>query len=312
MLRRFLGPDGPVSHDGGMSSSATFRVVRAPNGADPPFVVQVPVNGGVLTYAVSEPWPSEGRVRCEAAVWPEAEDLEVVDECAVASAVRRGPTVDLLLDRGVRNRARFVLAPVELDDRGSAVDGSEEAVFWQTPSTAVAVAPRQRVPTARERGVIALTVLVDTREQSHWEFPDHEVTCERRKLEAGDYGVERDGRIVAVVERKKTSDFSRGLMRGRMPAQMAALAARPRAAVVVESSYANVLRSKRIARKRMADLIASVQAAYPSVPIVFAGSRGSAMEWTYHFLAACLSHHDDETTTSPLDPHPPDPTSSGS
>ena len=283
-------------------TSPTFRVVRAPDGADPPFVVQVPVNGGVLTYAVAEPWPADGRVRCVATEWPDGDDLEIVDECVVTSATRRGPTVDLLLDRGVRNRARFLLAPVEVDDRGSAVDGCEEAVFWQTPSTAPAVVPRQRVPTARERGVVDLTVVVDTRERGHWEFPDHDVTCVRQKLEAGDYGVEREGRIVAVVERKKTSDFSKGLMRGRMPAQMAALATQPRAAVVVESSYANVLRSKRIARKRMADLIASVQAAYPSVPIVFAGSRGSAQEWTYHFLAACLSHHDDETAPSPLDP----------
>lgn len=282
----------------------TFAVAHDPDADGTPFVVRVPVDGGgrPLTFAVDEPWPSEARLPCRATAWPDGDHVEVVDECPVISAVRRGPVVDVLLDRGVRNRAQFVLAPVEVDDRGSAVDGAPEAVFWQTPSTVASAAPRQRVPTARERGVTGLTVLVDTRERRHWEFPDHDVTCERRKLDAGDYGVARDGRIVAVVERKKTSDFAKGLMRGRMPSQMAALAEVPRAAVVVESSYANVLRSKRIARKRMADLIASVQAAYPGVPIVFAGSRGSAQEWTYHFLAACLSHHDDEIADSPLDP----------
>ncbi len=286
----------------GIQPSA-FTVVRAPDG-DGPYLVRVPIDGGEapLTFAVAEPWPSEERLRCEVAVWPDGDGLEVVDRCTVTSAVRRGPVVDVLLDRGVRNRAQFVLAPVEVDDRGSAVDGAEEAVFWQTPSTVASAAPRQRVPTARERGITDLVVLVDTREQRHWEFPDHAVTSERRKLDAGDYGVERDGQVVAVVERKKTSDFAKGLMRGRMPSQMAALAEVPRSAVVVESSYANLLRRKRIARKRMADLIASVQAAYPSVPIVFAGSRGSAQEWTYHFLAACLSHHDDEAAGSLLDP----------
>lgn len=283
---------------------STFVVVRAPAGVGAPFVVRVPVDGAdvPLTFAVDEPWPSGERLRCRAATWPDGDRLEVMDECAVTSAVRRGPVVDVLLDRGVRNRAQFVLAPVELDERGSALDGAEQAVFWQTPSTVASAAPRQRVPTARERGVTHLTVLVDTREQRHWDFPDHDVTCERRKLDAGDYGVARDDRLVAVVERKKTSDFARGLMLGRMPAQMAALAEVPRAAVVVESSYANVLRRKRIARKRMADLVASVQAAYPHVPIVFAGSRDSAQEWTYHFLAACLSHHDDEVGGSLLDP----------
>lgn len=308
-LRRFAGYAAPVVHHVHMAFTgpSTFTVARDPDPDGTPYLVRIPIEGGggPLTYAVAEPWPSEERLRCEVADWPEGEQLEVVDECAVTSAVRRGPVVDVLLDRGVRNRAQFVLAPVEVDDRGSAVDGAEEAVFWQTPSTAATAAPRQRVPTARERGVTDLTVLVDTREQRHWEFSDHAVVCERRKLDAGDYGVERDGQVIAVVERKKTSDFAKGLMRGRMPSQMAALAQVPRAAVVVESSYANVLRRKRIARARMADLIASVQAAYPSVPIVFAGSRGSAQEWTYHFLAACLSHHDDEVVDSPLDPRAP-------
>lgn len=272
---------------------------------DTRYVVEVALDGAdePLRFAVDAPWPNGTRLRCEPVDGP-ADGGELVDAAEVVSAVRRGPTVDVVLDRGVNNRCQFILSPVELDDRGSAAT-DEQAVFWQTSATVTEVAPRQRVPTARERGVVHLDVVVDTREQQAWEFEDFEVTTSIAKLDAGDYAVLHAGEVIAAVERKKTSDFARGLMRGRMPAQLAALAALPRAAVVVQSSWANVVNNRtRITRARMADLIASVQAAYPSVPIVFAGSRGSAQEWTYHWLAACLSHHLDELAASPLDPPP--------
>ena len=40
----------------------------------------------------------------------------------------------------------------------------------------------------------------------------------------------------------------------------------------------------------MADLVATAQASYPDVPTIFAGSRPSAEEWTWHFLAAAFAH----------------------
>lgn len=278
-----------------------FAVARRAD-REPPYVVRVPVDGEApLTFAVSAPWPTQARLRCRPVEsWPPR--AELVDRCAVAAVVRRGPCLDVVLERGADNRCQFLLSPVELDDSGSAAT-DEEAVFWQTATTVTVAAPRQRVPTARERGVETLHVLVDTREQRPWAFEDHPVTTERRTLRAGDYAVLHDGGVLAAVERKKTSDFAKSLMRGRMPAQLAALDVLPRAAVVVESSYANVLNSRRrITRSRMADLIGSVQAAYPAVPLVFAGSRGSAQEWTFHWLAACLSHRLDELAPSPLDP----------
>lgn len=292
----------PVMDTDTSLSAGEFAVARVDD-RDPPYVVRIPIDGAAapLTFAVAAPWPSEARLRCHPVeTWPD--HAELVDRCATTATARRGPCVDVVLDRGVDNRCQFLLSPVELDDSGSAV-GDEEAVFWQTAATAPTVAPRQRVPTARERGVVEVRIHVDTREQHHWTFDAHPVTTERRTLSAGDYAVVHDGAVVAAVERKKTSDFAKGLMRGRMPAQLAALAALPRAAVVVQSSYANVLSSRRrITRARMADLIGSVQAAYPTIPFVFAGSRGSAQEWSFHWLAACLSHHTDELASSPLDP----------
>lgn len=252
-------------------------------------MVRVPLPDGadvVLDAAVA--WPTDGPVACRPlAAWPT--DAVVVDELAVVEVRRHGPTVDVLLDRHQRGWCQLVVGPAEVDDRGSYV-GGEQVVWWQDAAAISVAPPRQRMATARERGVEELEVVVDTREQAHWTFEDRPVQLVHEALPVGDYAVRLGGELVGVVERKKQSDFTSGLMRGRALPQLAALSRYARSAVVVESSYARLLRHKRITRKRLADLVATAQASYPTVPTVFAGSRDAAEEWTWHFLAASLSH----------------------
>lgn len=252
------------------------------------YVLRAPGPDGEVVLASAVAWPDDGPVACRVlAGWPS--DARAIDEVVVVAARRHGPTVDLVLDRHVRGWCQLTVGPATVDDRGSFV-GDDEVVWWQDAAAIAAAPPRQRMATARERGVDSLTVVVDTREQSPWDFDGFPVEVVSAKLDAGDYAVLLDGSPVAVVERKKRSDFASGLMRGRALPQLAALASLPRAAVVVEASYATVLRSRRIARARMADLVATAQASYPTVPTVFAGSRDAAQEWSWHFLAAGLAH----------------------
>ena len=262
------------------------------------YVLRAPhPTGGLVLLASDVAWPSDGPVACRPVeAWPS--DATTVDEVGVLDARRHGPTVDLLLDRHVRGWCQLTVGPGEVDDRGSYV-GGEDVVWWQDAAAIAVAPPRQRMATARERGVERLVVVVDTREQSPWTFADHEADVVSGKLDAGDYAVLLDDRPVAVVERKKRSDFASGLMRGRALPQLAALSRLPRAAVVVEASYTQVLRSRRITRARMADLVATAQASYPRVPTVFAGSRDSAEEWTWHFLAAGLAHARAERSSFP-------------
>lgn len=267
------------------STPALLTVAESGDG----YVVRVPGPDGVaVVLASAVAWPSDGPVACQPlTAWPA--EARTVEEVAVVEARRHGPTVDLLLDRHVRGWCQLTVGPGEVDDRGSYV-GGDEVVWWQDAAAIAVAPPRQRMATARERGVERLTIVVDTRERSPWCFEDRDCEIVTEKLDAGDYAVLLDDRAVAVVERKKQSDFQSGLMRGRALPQLAALSRYPRAAVVVESSYHRVLRSKRITRKRMADLVATAQASYPTVPTVFAGSRDAGEEWTWHFLAAGLAH----------------------
>lgn len=256
------------------------------------YVLRVPTpEGGELVLGTSVAWPEDGPVVCRPATWPG--DAVVVEEIGVVEVRRHGPSLDVVLDRHQRGWCQLTVGPDAVDDRGSYV-GDEEVVWWQDAAAIAAAPPRQRLATARERGIEELLITVDTRERRHWTFEDFPAEVVIAKLDVGDYAVHLDDEPVGVVERKKQSDFASGLMRGRALPQLAALSRYHRAAVVVEASYTQVLRSKRITRKRMADLIATAQASYPSVPTIFAGSRPSAEEWTWHFLAASLAHAQEE------------------
>lgn len=293
--------DGSASAVRGSAARSVSTMSHAPllvAEGDGDYLVRAPLPDGtsvVLRSAVA--WPGDGPVSCATGTaWPT--DPVVVDEVGVVDVRRHGPTIDLVLDRHVRGWCQLTVGPDEVDDRGSYV-GDTEVVWWQDAAAIQAAPPRQRLATARERGVERLTIVVDTREQSPWTFEEHPADVVSEKLDEGDYAVLLDGRPVVVVERKKKSDFASGLMRGRALPQLAALARLPRAAVVVEASYAQVLRSKRITRARMSDLVATAQASYPNVPTVFAGTRDGAEAWTWHFLAAGLAHAQAEARPFP-------------
>jgi hypothetical protein len=79
--------------------SDRFLVVRNP---DPetslPYLVHLPVDGG-LVLKVRAPWPTTARVYCHAfdGGWPDP--AELVEDVAVVLCRRRGPAIDLVLDR---------------------------------------------------------------------------------------------------------------------------------------------------------------------------------------------------------------------
>lgn len=272
-----------------MSSRPRPLVVAETGGT---YVLRVPLpSGDELVLGTSVAWPAGGPAVCRRAEWPL--DATVVEEIEVVEVRRHGPSLDIVLDRHQRGWCQLTVGPDEVDDRGSYV-GDTEVVWWQDAAAIAVAPPRQRLATARERGVDELTIVVDTREQKHWTFDDFPAEVVVEKLDVGDYAVLLDGEPVGVVERKKKSDFASGLMRGRALPQLAELSRLRRAAVVVESTYAQVLRSKRITRARMADLVATAQASYPDVPTIFASTRASAEEWTWHFLAAALAHAQEE------------------
>lgn len=258
---------------------ARFVVARNPDTASTlPYLLHVPVAGRPLLLKARDAWPRTSKVYCHRLdAWPD--QAEVVEEVAVRSCERRGRAVDLVLDRGREHRSQFVF--VHLRGR--------EAIFWQTARTAAASRPGVRIPSRRASGVRELEIVVDTRERYAYRFAAQQAEVRKAPLRAGDYAVEVDGAVVAAVERKSVADLVRRLVDGQLAFAMADLATLPHAAVVVDGRYQDALTAEHVQPGFVADLLARVAVRYPAVPVVFAGSRKLAEEWTYRYLAAAYA-----------------------
>jgi hypothetical protein len=116
-------------------------------------------------------------------------------ELMIARNPEPGSSLPFLV-RARENRSPFVFTRA----RG------REVVFWQTARTAKQARPAVSVPHARAAGQV-LAILVDVHERCPWTFSAQQARTERRPLPAGGYGVERDGRLVAAVERKSLADL---------------------------------------------------------------------------------------------------------
>jgi hypothetical protein len=213
--------------------------------------------------------------------WPEAP--EIVEDLAVISCQRRGPAIDLVVDRPRQDRSQFVF----VEARGRPM------IFWQTRIVAQKANPGGRVPQRRAL-VSGFTIYVDTREKYPFRFTGREVTVERAAAAAGDYVVRAGDACLAAVERKSIEDLIGSLSDGTLAYQLAALAELPLAAVVVEGRYPKLFDVPKVkVQGWLPDVLARLQIRYREVPIVFADSRKFAEEWTYRFLATALADRTD-------------------
>lgn len=269
-----------------------FVVARNP---DPdsalPYLIRLPLGRDGVVLKAREAWPRTSKVYCHRAPgWPV--DAQILERVPVRRCVRRGPAIDLVLDRGRENRSQLVFTRLK--------DG-REAIFWQSPRTTRAARPGVRLPTRRAAGVHELRILVDVREKYPYRFAHQQAGAHRRLLPAGDYAVELDGELAAAVERKSMVDLTKALIDGSLGYALAELSGLPRAGVVVEDRYSRLFGSERVRPGWLADLLARAQVRWPGVPIVFCDNRPLAEEWTFRFLGAALAERFAEAETVGLE-----------
>lgn len=262
-----------------------FLIARNPEvDSSLPFLLRIPLGTRGVVLKAKDTWPRTAKIYCHRADgWPA--DADIVERVPTRSCVGRGPAIDLVLDRARENRSQLVFTRLR---------GGREAIFWQSARTAKQARPRVSVPTARAQGLTRPRIIVDSSERYPYRFATQQVDVVRRRLAAGDYGIEVDGEVAASVERKSLPDLVSSLLSGKLGYALAELAALPRAAVVVEERYSRVFALDRVRPAVVADGLAEVQVRWPSVPIVFCETRPLAEEWTYRWLAAAyveLSSH---------------------
>lgn len=267
-----------------LAMASRFKVAQNPSTrSNLPYLVWLPIDDGLVLRA-REPWPITSRVFCHDSgdEWPAEPDI--VDDVAVRSCRRRGAAVDLVVDRGRNNRSQFVFTQL--------ADG-RPAIFWQTAKTTRAARPGARMPTRRAAGQDDLVIVRDRRERYGYRFAAQQADVTAGTLPAGDYAVfDAQERPLAVVERKSFDNFVSALVDGSLVFQLAELADLPRAAVVVEGRYEQLLELAHVQPGWVLDLVARVQVRHPAVPIVWAGSRKHAEEWTFRFLGAARADLD--------------------
>jgi len=240
------------------------------------YLLRLPLGDGMV-FRTSGTWPRTKALYCypvDATEWPETPDI--VEQVPVASCVRRGAAIDLVLARSRENRSQIVFTTA----RG------RDAVFWQSARTRKQARPNVRTPTARAAGIAELQIVVDSHEQYAYRFANQQVQTVRRALPCGDYGITVEGRLVAAVERKSLPDLVSSLTSGTLRFALTQLAALPRAAVVVEDRYSAIFKLDRVRPAVVADGLAELQVRWPSVALVFCETRPLAEEWTYRYLAA--------------------------
>jgi hypothetical protein len=261
-----------------------FVVARNPDrDSRLPYLVRLPIDGGLI-LKVRDTWPRTSRVFCARVDddWPP--EAEIIDKVPVTLCRRRGVAIDLVLDRPRENRSQFVFTTL-LSGR--------EGIFWQTRKVVTTARPGARIPGRRASGIPELVIVVDSRERYAYGFSKQRATTVRAALTAGDYAVRSAaGTAVAVVERKSLADLASGLNNGTLIFELAKLAEAPRAAIVVEDRYGNLLKHAYAPAGFLPDMLARVQVRYPEVAIVFLETRPLAEEWTFRYLGAALAEHD--------------------
>lgn len=263
-----------------------------------PYLLQVPVGEGLL-FATKDVWPRTSGLYCHPLppdAWPGPHEVQEVERIPLRACTRRGAAIDIVADRARENRSQIVFTLA----RG------REMVFWQSPRTRKQSRPKVKTPTARAAGLAELEIIVDSHERYPYTFPQQAVTTTRRALACGDYGITLNGATVAAVERKTMTDLVSSLTSGRLRYALAELATLPRAALIVEHSYAKVFAQEHVRPALVADGLAEIQVSWPTIPIVFCDTRKLAEEWTYRWLAAAYTWavHDETAgrTSTPDDP----------
>ncbi len=252
----------------------TFLVARNPEpDSRLPYLVRLPLDGGMV-LKVKDTWPRAARVYCYLTDYEWGPGLEVVDEVPILICRRRGAAIDLVLDRPSLARSQFIFT----EARG------RPAIFWQTQKAARTANPGARVP--KGRTVESIEIVVDTREKYGYKFAGRTVELRRAALPAGDYGLEGPSGLIAAVERKTLENLASSLSDGTLAFQMQRLAEIPAAAVVVEANYPDMFRLHSGRAAWLAAMLGRLAVRYPEIPVIFAGSRKFAEEWSYRFLTS--------------------------
>ncbi|MGB9719942.1 MAG: ERCC4 domain-containing protein [bacterium] len=233
-----------------------------------------------LCLNVQERWPGPGKKifchrleDCPSLSLPPEEPIE---ECNIITAHHYGRRLVIVLNRKIKRRCWFVFIKREYKKRPGEF---YEQVFWITQSSEAIRRPGAYVPKVKED--VSIEIVIDKRE--HYPYKFGYVQTKRENLPVGDYALIKDGRIVAVAERKSLDNFLNQVgTYDSLKATLNELITYPYKALILESPYSDFLNPKKIRPYRasyIAEILSDLAVRFPEIQIIFCDNRKFAQEW---------------------------------
>jgi hypothetical protein len=238
-----------------------------------------------LILSVRERWPgpnkkiyclSEGR--CSQSDLP---DEKPIEDCSIVKIGRYGRRLNIILNRKTKKRCWFIFLKKEYKTKpGEFYD----QIFWITQSSAKVRRPGAYIPKVKEGSWCE--IIIDKRERYPYKFGYAQT--KRENLPVGDYALVKDGKIVAVAERKTLDNMLHEIgIYDVLKATLQELSTYPYKAVVFESPYSDFMNPKRIKPYKasyVADILSDLAVRFSEIQFIFCGNRKFAQEWIYRWF----------------------------
>ncbi len=206
---------------------------------------------------------------------------DALEEVEISSIRRFGRKLSVVLDRNRHKRCDFLFLRRPYKHQ----PGEYEQIFFRTQKSLKAHKSRGRTNLFGEQ---AIEVVIDSGERYPWKF--NAASQRRARLPVGDYALIHAHEPVAVVERKTFDNLLGDVGQLQLlHQQLAELARWPHAALVIEAQYADFMQPERTGAWSVAHLgrvLAELTTLHSGLPIIFAGNRKFANQWTQGFFEA--------------------------
>jgi len=238
-----------------------------------------------LCLNVQERWPGPGkRIFCQFVGDCSIADLpteEPIEKCNIIKQHRYGKRLIIILDRKIKKRCWFVFLKKEYKKKPGEF---YYQVFWITQSSDSIRRPGAYVPKVREGNFCE--IIIDKRERYPYKFGY--ANTKKENLPVGDYALVKDGKIVAIAERKTLDDFLGKLsVYDTFKATLSELSTYKYKALVFESPYSDFLNPKKIkpySANYIAEILSDIAVRFSEIQIVFCDNRKFAQEWLYRWF----------------------------
>lgn len=241
--------------------------------------------GKFICLNTQDRWPGPGKkLFCQSLGTCTTSDLPAqnpVEDCNIISIKRYGRRLIVILDRKIKRRCWFVFIKKEYKTKP---EEFYEQVFWITQSSDAVRRPGAYVPKVRED--IPVEIVVDKRE--HYPYKFGYAQTKRENLPVGDYALLKNGKIIAIAERKSLKNFLGQIATyDSFKATLNELSTYPYKVLIFDSPYSDFLNPKKIkpyTATYIADIISDIAVRFPEIQIIFCDNRKFAEEWLFRWF----------------------------